>query len=278
MKPSPKFVNQSRPFWAYVRLVSEHVGYSERRTKNLRRYTEGDLLRCLEERGLSPSPIRQPSGKMTDLGVILLDYLNFRAESLERDVRPQLMNRAKAKTEFEALRRKYKNVTCSLPFNKQKRDKKHYAYLTCIVNILAKATLGDQEIEDSPRGLAVITTDSKPVQTLSRWMDGAFPSINNPKALWEVKEYYGTTTFGSRIADGVYETTLDGLELLDLQKDTGRKVEHYLMVDDYFTWWDCGRSYLCRIIDILHMGLVDEVLFGREVLSRWPQIVAGWKA
>ena len=31
-------------------------------------------------------------------------------------------------------------------------------------------------------------------------------------ALWEIKEYYYTTTFGSRVADGVYETLLDGLE------------------------------------------------------------------
>ena len=30
----------------------------------------------------------------------------------------------------------------------------------------------------------------------------------------------------------------------------------------YYTWWQCGRSYLCRIIDMLHMGYVDEVLFG----------------
>jgi hypothetical protein len=37
-----------------------------------------------------------------------------------------------------------------------------------------------------------------------------------------------------------------------------------------------GRSYLCRIIDMLQMGYVDEVLFGREVAARLPKIVAGW--
>ena len=50
----------------------------------------------------------------------------------------------------------------------------------------------------------------------------------------------------------------------------GIDVKHYLMVDDYFTWWDCGRSYLCRVIDMLHMGYVDEVLFGREVADACP--------
>lgn len=34
-----------------------------------------------------------------------------------------------------------------------------------------------------------------------------------------------------------------------------------------------GKSYLCRIIDMLHMGLVDEVIMGKEVFERWPQIL-----
>ena len=277
MKPASKYLSQSRAFWAYVKLCSEHLGYSQRGQEALRRYAFADLLRCLDERELSPKPISGSSGRPTELGQLLLDYLNFRAEVIETKVRPVLMNRNQAKAEFDKLRARHKSVTCSLPYNKQKRDKRHYAYLTCIINILTKVTLGDKSAEDSPRGLAVITKNGSPVQTLSRWMDGAYPSINNPLAIWEVKEYYGTTTFGSRIADGVYETMLDGLELLDLEKDTGKKLLHYLIVDDYFTWWECGRSYLCRIIDILHMGLVDEVLFGREAVSRWPEIVASWK-
>ena len=56
------------------------------------------------------------------------------------------------------------------------------------------------------------------------------------------------------------------------------QVRHYLMVDDHFTWWACGRSYLCRLIDMLHMGYVDEVLFGREILERLPAIVKEWVA
>ena len=92
-------------------------------------------------------------------------------------------------------------------------------------------------------------------------MDGAFPSAVNPVAVWEIKEYYYTTTFGSRVADGVYETLLDGMELEELREHEGIDVRHYLMVDAYFTWWECGRSYLCRIVDMLRMGYVDEVLF-----------------
>lgn len=48
------------------------------------------------------------------------------------------------------------------------------------------------------------------------------------------------------------------------------------MVDAHSTWWVKGRSYLCRIIDMLHMGCVDEVLFGKEVATKLPDIAKGW--
>ncbi len=114
------------------------------------------------------------------------------------------------------------------------------------------------------------------MRTLARRVDGAFPDPINPIAVWEIKEYYYTTTFGSRVADGVYETLLDGMELEELREHEGIDVRHYLMTDAYFTWWDCGRSYLCRFVDMLHMGFVDEVLFGREVIEEMPRIVAEW--
>ena len=107
-------------------------------------------------------------------------------------------------------------------------------------------------------------------------MDGAFPSIINPQAIWEIKEYYFTTTFGSRVADGIYESLLDGLELKEVEENLGRTTKHYLFVDAYYTWWIQGKSYLCRMVDMMHMGLIDEVIFGREVIDRVPSIVAEW--
>ena len=110
-----------------------------------------------------------------------------------------------------------------------------------------------------PRELTTITKDGLPVRTLARRVDGAFTSPVNPIAVWEIKEYYYTTTFGSRVADGVYESLLDGLELEDAREEEGIDVKHYLMVDAYFTWWDCGKPYLCRIFDMLHMSIGAEV-------------------
>ena len=136
-----------------------------------------------------------------------------------------------------------------------------------------------------PRCLTTVTRDGLPLRTLARRIDGAFPSSINPVAVWEIKEYYYTTTFGSRVADGVYETLLDGMELEELDvalrelaslQDRPIHIEHLLMVDAHYTWWVKGRSYLCRIIDMLHMGYVDQVLFGEEVVTRIPEIASGW--
>jgi hypothetical protein len=64
----------------------------------------------------------------------------------------------------------------------------------------------------------------------------------------------------------------------ELREREGVHVKHYLMVDAHHTWWECGKSYLCRILDRLHMGYIAEVLFGREVVSEMPRIVREWVA
>lgn len=186
------------------------------------------------------------------------------------------MNKDAAEVLFTSLRKKL-NPKCPLPMNKQKAEKRNHAFLTGMVNMLIEANIGNALCDYDPRSLTTLTHNAMPLRTLSRRVDGAFPSVVNPIAIWEIKEYYYTTTFGSRVADGVYETLLDGHELEELEAAAKRKVQHILIVDDYFTWWECGRSYLCRIIDILHMGYIDEVLFGREVESRLPVLARRWK-
>jgi hypothetical protein len=98
----------------------------------------------------------------------------------------------------------------------------------------------------NPMKLTSVTVDGVPLRTLARRVDGAFPTTVSPIAVWEIKEYYHTTTFGSRIADGVYESLLDGMELEELRDHEHIDVKHYLMVDAFNTWWNKGRSYLCR--------------------------------
>lgn len=275
MRADARFLAQPRPFWANVRIISQEVGYTLRGTGNIRVPTLSEMAAAFEKLGLATTHIQKAEGAPTDLGQRLVDYFAFRADALNTYVEPRLMDANRARKLFEELRATLQ-PGCPLPMNKQKGEKKAPAYLTGIVNMLIQAHARQHPINYDPRQLTTLTRAGLPIRTLSRRVDGAFPSPVNPIAIWEIKEYYYTTTFGSRVADGVYETLLDGMELKELREHEGIDVKHYLVVDSHYTWWKCGRSYLCRIIDMLHMGYLDEALFGYEVVERLPQIVHSW--
>jgi len=215
------------------------------------------------------------NGSLLAFGEALLQYYQYRADVLNSYVEPRLMDVDRARGVFEQLHKKL-SPQCPIPMNKQRGEKRAPAFLTGIINMLIEENVEGLSCDYDPRQLTTVTRDGEPLRTLARRVDGAFPSAVDPIAVWEIKEYYHTTTFGSRVADGVYETLLDGMELQELREHEGVKVRHYFMLDAHYTWWDCGRSYLCRIIDMLHMGYVDEVLFGYEVVERLPSIVAEW--
>lgn len=275
-----------KSFWADVRAIGQELDYVVKSKKEAAAATgriKGDLkapildelIEAYESLSLDVSNI-VVNEKPTQHAINLMEYFQYRADILHKDVEPKLMDAARAKATFEKLQAEC-NPKCPLPMNKQKDDKKAHAYFTCIINMLIEKNLEGLDCDYDPRKLATITYNDTPVRTLARRVDGAFPSTVNPVAIWEIKEYYYTTTFGSRVADGVYETLLDGMELEELFEHENIKVLHYLMVDAHYTWWECGKSYLCRMIDMLHMGYVDEILFGHEVVERLPSIVQEWK-
>ncbi len=231
----------------------------------------GEALRGL---GLDDRHILDSSERPTPFGKLLFEYFSYRARVLNTFVEARLMDGREAKVEYEKLRKTWKR--CHLPLNKQKGEKRAPAYLTGIVNMIIEANAAEWDCDYNPRSLTTVTRNNLPVRTLARWVDGAFPATVNPIAIWEVKEYYYTTTFGSRVADGVYESLLDGMELEELREQEGIDVKHYLMVDAYDTWWKQGKSYLCRMVDMIHMEYVDEILFGREVIERLPTLVRKW--
>jgi len=276
LKADARFLTQPKEFWANVRTISQEVGYTERNKKSIKIPSLKEVRKEFNNLGLSTAHIAKEDGTLTTFGQLLFDYFTFRATVLNETVQGYFMTKDVAEVEFNQLKTKL-NPQCPLPLNKQKGEKKNCAFLTCIVNTLVEANIGKAPCDYDPRSLTTMTHDSMPLRTLSRRVDGAFPSVVNPIAIWEIKEYYYTTTFGSRVADGVYETLLDGMELEELENAAQRKVQHVLFIDDHFTWWKCGRSYLCRMIDMLHMGYVDEVVFGREVLSRLPVLAKEWK-
>lgn len=281
MTAEPKFLKQKLHFWAYVRTISQHLRYTAPRKKGdsgsgqIKVYSPADMKRALEELDLNPLHIVDTAGKPTKFGNLLHDYFQYRTNILNKFVEPHLMTVNQAKALYLNLKHQLGSKMAA-PMNKQKKEKKAPAYLTAIVNMLIEANVGSVSCDYDPRELTTVTRDGAPLRTLARRVDGAFPCIVNPIAVWEIKEYYYTTTFGSRVADGVYESLLDGMELEELRINENIQVLHYLIVDDHYTWWECGRSYLCRIIDMLHMGYVDAVLFGSEVESALPKLVRQW--
>ncbi|UWJ21253.1 DUF7687 domain-containing protein [Bacillus cereus] len=275
MRANPHFLNKSTAFWGYAKLISEQLGYSK--ANRVLYHDEHSIRTKLHKMDI-------------DIDKVLLKevaaYLEYRANLLNNTAKDLFMDVNEARQRFNHLFQIYQsnNFTSSLPLNKQKGDKRDYAYFTCMINIITEDVLRefcnnhgftygeDIGFDDDPRSLTYILNQNSEVQgILSRRFDGAFPSTVNPRAIWEIKEYYYTTTFGSRIADGVYETQLDGHEVNHLSDVLHTPIEHIYFIDDYNTWWNMGRSYLCRIIDMLHMGLVDEVIFGREIFERWPE-------
>lgn len=275
MQPNREFVGLPKAFWAHVRSLSQALGYTARGTGAIAVPTLPAVCEAMQALGLGFGHLVGPDGRPTSDGAKLLGYFQYRADILNNQVQHDLMDAAAAEAMYLRLSQQYSS-SIAVTMNKQKGEKKKVAYLTAMVNLLIEAHAQGTEFNHDPRALTTVTRGGLPLRTLARRVDGAFPSVVNPVAIWEIKEYYHTTTFGSRVADGVYETLLDGMELEELREHEGIDVQHLLVVDAHYTWWDCGRSYLCRIIDMLHMGYVDEVIFGREIERRLPQLVQYW--
>lgn len=276
MKANRKFIKRDLEFWANVKLISQHVGYTDRKNNLIKSPNIYEIIKSYQKLGLSTSKVITQSGNPTNFATDVLSYFQYRANILNNEIRVNLLNKDSAKKEFEKLRKKH-NPTCPLPLNKQKGTKRAYAYFTCMINILIEANLNGRKCDFDPGVLTTFTKRKHPYVVLSRRVDGAFPSPINPKVVWEIKEYYYTTTFGSRVADGIYESLLDGYELTDVHAYLNKKVKHYLFVDDYRTWWELGgKSYLCRIIDMLNMGYITEAIFGKEIFTTIPRIVKSW--
>ena len=248
MKSFEEYKNKDSSFWAFIKFISENLKYSKKGF--VISYTPKQIMKLCKKYGICADE---------KLIIDASRYSQRRADLLNNYVQSVLMTAGEAKEEFEPLLKIHRlmDYYCQLPLNKQKGEKKQIAFFTAIINILAEKTIREftgltnsPGFDDDPRGLTYIWDEDRHlIGASSRRFDGAFPSIESPKIVWEIKEYYYATTFGSRVADGVYETQLDGFEFKELFERTGHKVYHVLFVDAYRTWWKQGKSYLCRLVD-----------------------------
>ena len=271
MKSFEEYKDKDSSFWAFIKFISENLKYSKKGF--VISYTPKQIMKLCKKYGICADE---------KLIIDASRYSQRRADLLNNYVQSVLMTAGEAKEEFEPLLKIHRlmDYYCQLPLNKQRGEMKQIAYFTAIINILAEKTIreltGLEELgfDDDPRQLLYIVDDNHQIVGVSsRRFDGAFTDTQNPKLVGEIKEYYYNRSFGSRISDGVYETQLDGFEFNEIFKRMGKKVYHVLFIDSYHTWWDLGKSYLCRVVDALNSGIVDEVIVGREVFTRWPELL-----
>lgn len=298
MKADPQFANQGSTFWAYVRTITEALGSSVPRSGVISAFTPFDMHRAMVKLGRSTDAlgeVRAPS----DLALLLADYFAYRADILNNQIKNDLMVTAEAAELFDevvdvtgarplgpvvkngvqiAVDFEVHGNVVRVPMNKQSGDMRQPSFLTAIVNLVVADALGGRPCDYDPRALPVIDHQGMLYAAMSRRMDGSMPATVNPLAMWEIKEYYYTTTFGSKISDAVYITALDGYERAEVEAVTGVPIDHLIVVDAYDTWWVKGKSYLCRLVDLVNMGKVTHLICGRETVRELPVLAAEWAA
>ncbi len=240
MKANEAFLRLPKTFWASVRWISQEAGYTKKGTNQIKVPSSDEIRVKFEKYQIDFDRLHAQRVGARGFDALLRDYFTYRADILNSYAEPRSMDVKKANRVFQEHLFKLK-PSCPIPMNKQKGKKKKPAYLTGLVNMLIEANSQGLPCNYDPHQLTTVTREGLPVRTLARRVDGAFPSSINPVAVWEIKEYYFTTTFGSRVADGIYESLLDGLELEELKEHENIYVKHYLMIDAHDTWWKQGN-------------------------------------
>ena len=138
MKPNEEFLNQDKSFWAFVRTISEEVGYTVHGKDKIKVPTLAEVTNALTALKLDASSVRE-SDRPTELGRKLLEYFAFRATAIA-EIKGHLNNAAEAELMFKQVQRRCSHV-CQLPMNKQKAEKKTHAYLTCVVTMILEESL-----------------------------------------------------------------------------------------------------------------------------------------
>lgn len=112
----------------------------------------------------------------------------------------------------------------------------------------------------------------KDLYVTARNLDGAIPSLVNPIVAWEIKEYWGGTKGGSKMSDAVYECLLVGRELREYEEKHKLKIHHVVFIDGKAQWGHRVSDFV-RLVDLYNQGLIDHLIVGREVETRWASLL-----
>ncbi len=152
----------------------------------------------------------------------------------------------------------------------------HQSSKSLIAGVAAVAQLvcdekGTQFVPNPQRRCAWLVENH--LHVTARNLDGAIPSLANPSIIWEIKEYWGKTKGGSKMSDAVYECNLVGRELREFEERSKARITHIVFVDGK-EQWSYRQADLKRFLDLFHQGLIDHLLVGREVETKWKSTLA----
>ena len=252
-----------------IRLITQAMGRFNQlnfTVKDLFHYSKNhQQLRDL----MFGSPNRQAN--ITQFGQNVLSYISSRENHLYADILPLLMDYNTAEQEYLTLSNSFQH-TVYQPTNRQAQHNGP-AYLACMVNLQAELVLGNG-FDDNPS--LPVSSNNLPLYIGRRKPDGAYPTLGGVQHFWEVKEFY-IAARGSRLTDIKYEVEIDHLDALEVSGIDNLDVAHYLFIDgiDLFNH-NHPSTTLREMCDLLNFGLVNQVFFGREVLTEWPALLQSW--
>lgn len=218
---------------------------------------------------------RNPEGRWwTQLGVsdesakLIVDYCVERNKFL--DFALKLL-----RTEDEAKRFcKSQKIEWSVTATKSKDHYQSSKSLIATVSTLAQRVCDELEetLESNPQRRCIWCIDNH-LHVTARNLDGAVPSLQDPYIIWEIKEYWGKTSGGSKMSDAVYECHLVGREVREYEEKTKHQISHVVFIDGK-DQWHSRKSDLARFIDLHNQGLIDHLFIGRTVEEEWRPTLA----
>jgi len=143
------------------------------------------------------------------------------------------------------------------------------AIVATVTNIAREVcTRKNLTLDDNPQHRCAWCADNG-LHVTARNLDGAIPGLANPVIIWEIKEYWGVTSGGSKMSDAVYECNLVGRELREFEERTQiPRVLHVVLLDGRNQWLK-RKSDLTRFIDLLCQGIIDKLFIGKELETEW---------
>lgn len=81
MRAESKFLNQPMDFWANIKLISQKIGYIQRKTSQIKVPTIQEIQHVFSELRLDTSKVLKRNAA-TPFGLLLIEYFQHRADFL----------------------------------------------------------------------------------------------------------------------------------------------------------------------------------------------------